>query len=432
MTSCERVELTLGAISTDDDQHHSASADCIHSSVTMGRSFLQTLVILSSLLLLQVAFTSRVEWRRLPSSFSAPILQHENVTTNTTTQWWHPLIYQTSRVWNSIHTNYSWCIPQHSQWHARHYIRKARDVSKAQLVDGLVFVKTPKAASSTGAGISLRIAKQVGNRLYNTSCSVNYTHPFAFFRGHAKRSPNKSLLWTIVREPVERQLSAYSFFFLTRRGLTTANITNTNITDFLTNSKGGQFQYIATRKRKSEYLESASLKQRQDLVGNLLQFYHFIAIAERMDESLVAMKMLFGLHHDDLIVLPSKVGYDSHTCRRVEQIPITKELKEFLQTNFTVDNIDYLLYNAANLSLDRTIKRLGRERFQVELKEHQRLQALAERECTLQELPCSKNGTARKECYADDSGCGYPCVDRVLHADAASKHTVDDARQSVA
>ena len=389
------------------------------------------LVILSLLLLLHVAFTTRVDWRRLPSSFSAPVLLDENVTplvnttNNTTRQWWHPLVQQASRVWNSVENNYSWCIPQHSEWYARHYARRARDVYKVQKVEGLIFVKSPKAASSTVAGISLRVADKVGKRLYNTSCSVNYTHPFAFFRGHAKRSPNKSLLWTIVREPAKRQLSAYSFFFLTRKGLTTANITDTNITEFLANSKGGQFQYIATRKMKSEYLESITLDERQDLVHNLLQFYHFIAISERMDESLVAMKMLFGLHHQDLIVLPSKVGYDSHTCRHVEKIQVSRELEYFVQANFTVDNIDYLLYEAANLSLDKTIERLGRDRFEVELKEHRRLQGLAEAECIMQELPCSKNGTLKNECYADDSGCGYPCVDRVLRADAASKNTMD-------
>ena len=273
--------------------------------------FLRIVVILGTLLLLQVIYNTQVDWRKLPSSFAVPSLD-ENATTetlasNTTkTCWWQPLATQASRVWQPHSLNYSWCIPDHSRYHMQHFVKKARNVVKSKQVDGIIFVKNPKAASSTGAGVSLRIANQVGTRLYNTSCSVNYTHPFAFFRGHAKRSPTSSLLWTILREPAKRQLSIYNFFFISRKGLN--NATLQTIMEFLETHKSGQFRYIATRKWRASSLARKSLEQQQALVRNLLQHYHFIAISERMDESMVAMKMIFGLQHSDLIVLPSKVG----------------------------------------------------------------------------------------------------------------------------
>ena len=401
----------------------------------MSRRFVLTGLSIASLLLFQAIVHTRVDWRRLPAAFSEPLVSEHEARTNMTSfdthlhqYWWNHHSANASRVWNST-LDYSWCIPQHSKKLAHHFIKKARDVRKLSQVDGLIFVKSPKAASSTGAGISLRISDHVGNRFYGgIPCTVNYTHPFAYFRGHAKRSSTSSLLWTIVREPAARQLSIYNFFFLARKGLNSSN--EQNVFDFLATHKSGQFRYLATRHFAPSVLERKSTLEQQILVKSLLEHYHFMAVAERMPESLVVMKLLFGLEHDDLIVLPSKVGYDYKTCRRVVAIQVTSTIQEFIHTNFTVDNIDYLLYAAANRSLDETIESLGREKFNRELKEHRRLQALAEKECIPDILPCSQNksylGDAQVVCYAGDSGCGYPCVDRVLKQDARAMRAVEE------
>ena len=406
----------------------------------MSRRLVQTLLSIASLLLLQAIVHNRVDWRRAAFSEPALVSDHEargnnNNNNNMTTAslvvsstdrhqyWWNNLTQDASRVWNStLAFNYSWCIPQHSKKHANHFVRKARDLRKVTQVDGLIFVKSPKAASSTGAGISLRISEKVGNRIHHgVPCTVNYTHPFAYFRGHAKRSTTTtSLLWTIVREPAARQLSIYNFFFVTRKGLNSTN--EETVRSHMATHKTGQFRYIATRHFAPSVLERKSALEQQQLVKSLLEHYHFMAVAERMDESLVVMKLLFGLEHDDLIVLPSKVGYDYKTCRRVAKMKWTRTLQDFIHINFTVGNIDYLLYDAVNQSLDQTIERLGRDVFERELKEHRRLQALAEKECMVNILPCSQNksslGEAQVVCYAEDSGCGYPCVDEVLKQDA--------------
>lgn len=346
-----------------------------------------------------------------------------NTATDPPLHWWEPLVKQASRVWKSL--DHRWCIPQHSKELAQHYENRPRDVARAQRVDGLVFIKSPKAASSTGSGISLRIATEVGRRKHNMTCTVNYTHPFAFYRGHAKRSES-SLLWTVVREPAKRELSVYNFVELTRNGVNASDVISRNVTDFLASQKGSQFRYIARKRFGAEDLERRSKSQKEELVRNLLQFYHFVAIAERMDESLVVMRMLFNLHHRDLIVMPSKVGVDSKTCRPIERINFTEETNAFIQTNFTVDNIDYLLYEAANLSLDATINMLGRQRVESQVKEHKRLQALAERNCMKSVPRCSTDtrSEADNECYWHDSGCAFRCVDRVLRHDAVRRASV--------
>lgn len=438
-----RFSFSLNALLPLHTHTHKA-----HTRHTQGKMAFRLVLVafLLSLLFLHVVFYTRVEWRKLPTTFSqlpSLLLRNESssdedmnassrstptilatndttITTITTTPYWHALASPASRVWQSpTAENYSWCIPQKSQ---QHYVR-ARNVRKIFEVEGIIFIKSPKAASSTGAGISLRIAHELGNRLYNTSCTVNYTHSFSFFRGHAKRSPTCSLLWTIVREPALRQLSIYNFFFLARKGINTTTVSPETINNFMATHKSGQFRYIATRKMTMSALEHKSPKQQQQLVSKLLQHYHFIAISERMDESLVAMKLLFGLQHADLIVLPSKVGYDFQTCRPVPILKLTTDMTDFIQTNFTVNNIDYLLYEAVNLSLDRTIQQLGHDFFHAQLQEHKRLQALAERQCLFTTQPCSKNHMWKEECYAGDSGCGYKCVNHVLELDAKKRRS---------
>lgn len=130
----------------------------------MGRRFVQTVLSLAFLLLLQVVIHTRVDWRRLPATFSeVPSLNsndesaHSNNITMLVVQkaispqhWWSNLTHHASRTWSPISSNYSWCIPQHSKRLAHHFVRKARDVGKIKYVDGIIFIKSPKAASSTG------------------------------------------------------------------------------------------------------------------------------------------------------------------------------------------------------------------------------------------------------------------------------------------
>ena len=83
---------------------------------------------------------------------------------------------------------------------------------------------------------------------------------------------------------------------------------------------------------------------------------------------------------------------------------------------------DYLLQSVANRSLDLTIERLGRERFNNALAEFYRLRQLEKELCApFVQFPCSNDGkpqieVSEKSCLHryEDIGCGYRCIDRLL------------------
>jgi hypothetical protein len=189
------------------------------------------------------------------------------------------------------------------------------------------------------------------------------------------------------------------------------------------------FQLRYQTKRFPEQLPAGALDM--DIASNfidrqLLARHSFAAVVERMDESLVVMKLLFDLDDGDIVVLASKKsgGYDDgkskHGCVMVQKAFTTPEVDEFIRTNFTQDNYDYLLYAAVNRSLDLTIDALGRERVQEQVRKYRTLKHLAETSCQDEVVfPCSDDGTRQIEasldsCYWNDAGCGHSCVDRVI------------------
>jgi len=102
------------------------------------------------------------------------------------------------------------------------------------------------------------------------------------------------------------------------------------------------------------------------------------------------------------------------------QSPAVKEYlqsKEWLAQNYG----DTILHMAVNKSLDMTIdETIGRSAFQRKLVEYKRLKELDMERCAPHTiLPCSKDGVnqvgpSRLNCYAEDYGCGYPCINQML------------------
>jgi hypothetical protein len=145
-----------------------------------------------------------------------------------------------------------------------------------------------------------------------------------------------------------------------------------------------------------------------------------------MAESLVVLQLLLGLEDEDTIVLSSKQagtytrGHNGK-CQEIPKPTTTPDMRHYLATDFVQGTYDFLLYAAANRSLDNTIAALGRDLVEQKVQHHWKLQQLAESTCTDQAMfPCSANGTRQiaasiQDCYHLDWGCGYPCVDRVLH-----------------
>lgn len=182
-------------------------------------------------------------------------------------------------------------------------------------------------------------------------------------------------------------------------------------------------------------------------VQQVINDYDFLVVTERMDESLVALQLLMNLTIGDILLTSSKVGggktksnksksYSmSHAetskedapCFEIQKSVISSTVQEYLRSDiwYAQNYGDYLLYAAANYSLDLTIERqIGRERFNRALERYRHAKAIVDAECT--ELsgkvifPCSStNGTnqyiaSKRNCYNFDEGCGFPCVDALL------------------
>ena len=310
-------------------------------------------------------------------------------------------------VWNRSTTPYSWCHTQE------------------ETNSGILFVKLNKCASSTGMGVSLRIADTLGRRLLgnnnNSHCVIRYRHGWAGTgdRQYLSRKADRSVLWSMLRHPAPRVLSDYFFYQASRRS---KNVTEESI-----------LKYIRDDRFKKHYVDYLRLKQfmtREEEIGHLVQNYDFLAVSERMGESLVVLSMILKVPLADVIVLPSKQagGYDDGRSRRgcvkLKQKWTTSKIDEYLEGGFLKDNFDYLLYQAANTSLDRTIDALGRNEVAAGVKLYRELLQKNDRVCRQQAIfPCpisAPNHTylSQQDCYFSDAGCGHKCTDGALRTES--------------
>jgi hypothetical protein len=148
---------------------------------------------------------------------------------------------------------------------------------------------------------------------------------------------------------------------------------------------------------------------------------------ERLQESLVVLQLLLHLETSDILYLPSKIsGQYSYIfnkpragCYKLQKLPnISVSVNAFLSSPafYAANYEDYLLYKAANKSLDLTIEWFGRDNFEKALSTYQLMMKEA-LECEKEAIfPCSPEGIHRNQtetnCYVNDWGCGYPCLDR--------------------
>ena len=204
-------------------------------------------------------------------------------------------------------------------------------------------------------------------------------------------------------------------------------------------SKNRQLTYIGrtktfdkeTQRRIVRLRHSIEGAETQDKIVEILQkdvmdAYHFIALAERMDESLVTMRLLFDFDPTDMIVLSSKTrgGYDdgkfNETCNKIQNPHSFPVVDEYIDTGFMSSNYDFFLYDLVNRKLDITIDVIGRDIVAREVQVHRQLQQIAEDRCQSKAIfPCSADGILQMKesetnCFDGDIGCGHECVKRVL------------------
>jgi len=287
---------------------------------------------------------------------------------------------------------------------------------------GLVLIMVPKTGSSTLSGINLRMAHHHTN-IENDICSSVHFHRRAQTLQVTKRNKKNTFLWTFLREPVSHTTSFFFWHWRLKKGEPTLDNFK-NYVEFLFRDFDHfpQIGFVSPKPLGMEDMSKADPK----IIQEILDEYDFIGINERYDESLVALRLILNLNPGDILYLSSKVsgGYDSGARGGCHKIPEKIEwpgFKEFVSSPYWKRRyrLPKSLYYAANRSLDLTIDRLGRDRFNKALAEHKQLMALINEKCADNTIfPCS-DGVLQMEkaslnCYKSDFGCGYPCIDEVM------------------
>jgi len=287
-------------------------------------------------------------------------------------------------------------------------------------------VKTPKAASSTGAGITRRIALKVAQAKWNSNfdaykpmqqaCAHQAQH------GDDFRYETYTRLWTFIRKPASRALSEFYHMRVSRHGV---EATDDNLLQFIATQKNRQVDYLSIRNNPTLVdWNPASLQE------YILNPYHFIGLVERMEESLAVLTLLWNFPLGHVVVSSAKQsgGYDDgifqQRCVKIQKPPTKVSLlvERYLQKEFPKHNWDFILYKMMNQSLDATIQVLGVQRVQQKVQALRCLQILAHEKCSATTtFPCSSDGknqleASRTNCYFTDTGCGYPCIDAMLES----------------
>jgi hypothetical protein len=144
---------------------------------------------------------------------------------------------------------------------------------------GLFYVKTYKTASSTCAGVNLRIARNEARRrhTHNASvCRARFAHGPAYPM-YPHRNLAESFLWAVIRHPTQRVLSQYFHFHVSKGG----NEAGVRFRAYLSQTS----QIFSTLKFLHPHKK---FNRRQDngyaMANEILRAYNFVGLAERLDE----------------------------------------------------------------------------------------------------------------------------------------------------
>lgn len=196
------------------------------------------------------------------------------------------------RLWNN-HTLPLPCEPVDQDWNSN-----ARQ--KVGTTKGFLFVKPLKTGSSTAASVTLRIATLV-HRLRHSNdngnsndsaatapiCDNRVQHSQTRNMHYDVRNKSNSVLWSVVRHPTSRAMSQYFHFCVSRRNCSTADEA---IETYLSDPRnvGSQVNFLSLQ-------HVAKRDDRTNAIRDILHHYDFVAVMERMDESLVALQMILNL-----------------------------------------------------------------------------------------------------------------------------------------
>ena len=321
------------------------------------------------------------------------------------------------------------CVPAETNW-------STVKVQISPTQEGFLFVKPYKVGGSTAAGVNIRLARNVAQRQWTNGtvslpsgttteiCKNRYDHAQVRTQQYHIRNRMKSFLWSIIRDPTKRAISSFFHFEVSRNKV---EPTDWNFQAYLRTDTSLHHHYLRTLSLKDYKNLDKDDFDVVPAVNGVLAAYDFIAVTERMDESIVVLQLLLGLTTGDVLFFNAKNnggfddGSEKYGCVYIVPSFVSPGMKKYFETNplwKRQSQADRLLYEAVNRSLDLTIEQtIGLERFESALQRFRHAQRVVHERCAPKVVPpCSAGGEKMKQtsCFFSDFGCGTDCIDQVV------------------
>eukprot|EP00522_Entomoneis_paludosa_P011089 CAMPEP_0172440380 /NCGR_PEP_ID=MMETSP1065-20121228/1011_1 /TAXON_ID=265537 /ORGANISM="Amphiprora paludosa, Strain CCMP125" /LENGTH=437 /DNA_ID=CAMNT_0013189173 /DNA_START=107 /DNA_END=1417 /DNA_ORIENTATION=- len=346
------------------------------------------------------------------------------------------------------------------------------DLSPAH--EGFLFQRPMKVGSTTMVGVVLRLAHSRSpwlkdDKKRGRKCKNRAMHGSALSMEYDKRDRSKSFLFSLLRHPTKRIISEFFHFYV---GTHNVEPTDKNFLSYVTMIKN-QHKYVNDLRLKNytekisklsllnsflemngfateadyrraankntengrrlkwlrdEYMEyGTSEPNMTEVVRDIVNGYDFLAVTERMDESLVVMQMLLNLTTKEILYTHSRGsgtfsnGPRERPCIFIPRSFVTPGMQKYFESDEwqRVIRGDLLLYKAANESLDRTIEALGPKEFQRNLQALKQGLKLAEDNCKGGRVVtlCNEGGEAipfvNNTCYIWGEACDHECINEL-------------------
>jgi len=284
-------------------------------------------------------------------------------------------------------------------------------------------------------------------------CEYRSNHGTSIEYEYSQRNKEKSFLFSLVRDPTQRAISAYFHFVVSyyqetptdenfQRYLNSITAKHNLIRELTLDPKLDDKMKEEFRRYQKQWTQKLhpqppSLNYTK-IVDDILQNYDFIAVMERMDESLVALKLLLGLSTEEILyakISRSAGSFDHGPPERPCIYLVPSFLSDGMQNYFYHHNDrwiaytqgDALLHRAAMKSLDRTIDEVfGRTYFEKELEEFRNALRYAQELCSSEPdlvlsmcdatgIPVDQATNNRSTtCYIWNDGCDHRCLNEIV------------------
>ena len=333
---------------------------------------------------------------------------------------------------------------------------------------GILFQRPMKVGSTTMVGIILRLAHTKSRWMdRNIKCEHRTNHGTALSYDYGHRDPSKSFLLGLVRDPTKRAISEFFHFAVSANDMSptdkhfkaylraektlnyllndlrtrtyTSDYTEEMLEEVFYDLKGitdddynrimeeaPMEESMLLRRDWEEFLQHGPGVDHEKVIRDILNDYDFIAVTERMDESLVVMQMLLNLSTRDILYTRARSsgtfsnGAKKKPCSYIFPSFVSPGMAEYFESEEWKRTIrgDQLLSDSVNESLDRTIDALGRDLFTKKLNEFQVILKKAQAHCEgrVRHL-CSEGGERQDNqttCYIWGEGCDYECINDLV------------------